>query len=425
MECPPPSPESLPAAQETSEQPHPETVEIAVKDVSAGKSLRLMVERSMTVAELKDRVELMAGIPASRVRLFFGGRRLQDTTTVSEAEIEPGSILVAMMPLRCSCPQPFRRFLEGGNEHQKGKRIVYECHRFRHEDPDGLHRLVFTSRKFGSVIFGKELFPCTIKEDGRVKLHWLWVEFCFPLQYPFEPLCFRALNVRGNSKLGSDRGQSIQDGHPLVTDYGGVFTSKTYKHQWHPAFQMRDVMADIEGTLRDPNHAVGTFKEREASGTCLGTNWFKDMPDYATADWDVKNRKKMLKSKLTDLQATKLLNPTLDKKMNAVEAPIGSYKIFGLDDGALIKRVTSTCNIKIPYDKRLVETLRRDISCLRMLHGQILMMIDVSKCVAAEQASKAFDEWSRLAIEMKQALTLRWPRWDVDTSARGFFATGR
>lgn len=228
-----------------------------------------------------------------------------------------------------------------------------------------------------------------MSDDGKIHLRWLWVEISFPKQYPFQPFRFRVLNVRGNPRLDSKiaSGPSINsDGHPLVTDFGSVYTSKAYQHQWHPAFQIQDLIADIENSLRDPNSAVERLLE---SGSCLRDTWVKYMPDYSRLDWEVNVREAQLKSKLTELNDKSLSLSNTPHTM--IFPPEGGYKMFGEVENAK-GEVSVVGNVSL--NKQLVAVMERDLPGLRMLYTTIFKFVDLSKSAAAEKAVTAFSRWS-------------------------------
>jgi hypothetical protein len=57
------------------------------------------VEGSTTVLELKQMLEAMEGIPASKARLIFAGRQLEDSRTIQDYNILDGHAIHIVMQL--------------------------------------------------------------------------------------------------------------------------------------------------------------------------------------------------------------------------------------------------------------------------------------------------------------------------------------
>ena len=59
----------------------------------SGKTVTLQVEKSDSVASLKQKIEDKEGIKADQQRFVFGGKNLQDNNTLSDYNIQENSTL--------------------------------------------------------------------------------------------------------------------------------------------------------------------------------------------------------------------------------------------------------------------------------------------------------------------------------------------
>ena len=55
------------------------------------------------ILHVKERIEEKEGIPPSQQRLIFGGKQMNDDKTLSEFNIEGGSVLHMVLALRGGC----------------------------------------------------------------------------------------------------------------------------------------------------------------------------------------------------------------------------------------------------------------------------------------------------------------------------------
>ena len=55
------------------------------------------------IIHVKERIEEKEGIPPSQQRLIFGGKQMNDDKTLSEFNIEGGSVLHMVLALRGGC----------------------------------------------------------------------------------------------------------------------------------------------------------------------------------------------------------------------------------------------------------------------------------------------------------------------------------
>lgn len=55
------------------------------------------------IVHVKERIEEKEGIPPSQQRLIFGGKQMNDDKTLSEFNIEGGSVLHMVLALRGGC----------------------------------------------------------------------------------------------------------------------------------------------------------------------------------------------------------------------------------------------------------------------------------------------------------------------------------
>lgn len=68
-----------------------------------GKTITLEMELSVTVETVKQRVQDKEGIPPDQVHLLFGGRKMEDSHTLADYDVQNGSELHMTFRLRCTC----------------------------------------------------------------------------------------------------------------------------------------------------------------------------------------------------------------------------------------------------------------------------------------------------------------------------------
>jgi ubiquitin len=74
-------------------------MQIFIKTLT-GKTITLDVDRSTSVAAVKDMITQKEGIPADQQRLVFGGKQLDDSLVISDYNIESESTVHLVLRLR-------------------------------------------------------------------------------------------------------------------------------------------------------------------------------------------------------------------------------------------------------------------------------------------------------------------------------------
>lgn len=77
----------------------PTSMQIFIKTLT-GKTITLDVDRSTSVAAVKDMITQKEGIPADQQRLVFGGKQLDDSLVISDYNIESESTVHLVLRLR-------------------------------------------------------------------------------------------------------------------------------------------------------------------------------------------------------------------------------------------------------------------------------------------------------------------------------------
>jgi len=75
---------------------------IKVKTLT-GKEIEVDIDGTDKIERIKERVEEKEGIPPPQQRLIFGGKQMMDDKTVSEYNVNAGSVLHLVLALRGGC----------------------------------------------------------------------------------------------------------------------------------------------------------------------------------------------------------------------------------------------------------------------------------------------------------------------------------
>ena len=66
-----------------------------------GNEIKLHINESNTIKEIKNQIQEMEGINSNQLQLFLNSKLLDDTSTVLETNIKNGSVLQVILKLRC------------------------------------------------------------------------------------------------------------------------------------------------------------------------------------------------------------------------------------------------------------------------------------------------------------------------------------
>ena len=90
---------TAPRAADAADGSAADPIQIFVRGLD-GRSVVYNISRHARVADVKQRVEQRAGLPADQMRLVFTGRDLDNTLTLSECGVEPDTTLTMLLRLR-------------------------------------------------------------------------------------------------------------------------------------------------------------------------------------------------------------------------------------------------------------------------------------------------------------------------------------
>ena len=66
----------------------------------AGRKISLDFEPGQKIMEIKESLQEKEGIPKDQIRLIYSGKVLNEESTIEEAHIQPGTIILMMMNLK-------------------------------------------------------------------------------------------------------------------------------------------------------------------------------------------------------------------------------------------------------------------------------------------------------------------------------------
>lgn len=100
-------------------------IQVFVKTLT-GKTITLEIEPSNSVEEVKSKIELKEGVPASAQRLIVAEKQLEDGHLVSEYEIKNDSTIHLVLSLKGGVIEPSLRLL--AMKYNCDKQICRKCY---------------------------------------------------------------------------------------------------------------------------------------------------------------------------------------------------------------------------------------------------------------------------------------------------------
>ncbi len=248
-----------------------------------GSTIFLQITDQYTIASVKAEIQIQEDIPATKQRLSFNGKKLDDDETVKSAGIPPWGTVFLVLNLRGSgkpkVVMPKEHLAEEFNydfseEHDDGTQYFrggYEYHR-----PYGWYR--FALKVHGDPKYGGDdswLGPKGIRTDG-VKGEW-------PVSYHGTKDSSKGSIIKEGFKAGPREvhGKGVYSTPSLAVaeDYAAEYTHKG--HQYKVIFQNR---VNPEGDRLTIIKAKGT----RHAGTPNGDYWISHKQDPAKKVYDIR-----------------------------------------------------------------------------------------------------------------------------------------